>query len=267
MYKNIVIVIACSFLFNPYCFANEKIRYIKNAIPLKVRTNPEKNETIDSVIPGEKVEIVEAKIEENNFIYVKKTDGRIGWVGKKFFSKKSKKGYKLRSSPELKNDDSNKIDFVQPGEKLEYIYEKDGYSRVKTKTGKVGWILTKLLTVDQPKINKIKEDNKRLNSDLVLQITSLENLSKQHSELSDEYKELTAKYNNLAEEHKELTAKYNSLDKRYEELTAKYNSLGKKYEGRILISIIVIIGIPLIFYIMLRIVRYYKNNKKITTIR
>jgi len=233
MYKNIILIILIifSFIFNSNTFANNNVRYIKDIIPIKIRIFPEKNsEFIDEAIPGEQVEII--PIERNSFAYIKKSNGKIGWVHLEFFSKK-KTRYTIRSSPEIEK--FNGIGYIESGESFEFIFEKNGYTQIKTKNVKTGWVLTKLLTIDKPRVSVLEKENKSLQKELLDQVTSFENLNKRYSEC-------------------ENTKFDTEVEQKYKKLLIKY-------------YILIFIIILLILYLVLPYIKLkYRENKKITTI-
>ena len=116
------------------------------------------------------------------------------------------------------------IAMLKSGESLEMLDSKNGWSSVKTASGKQGWVLTRFITNKVPVsliVSKLKKQNKDLSE-------TLENLKKQNMALDEKAKQsktIEEAYYRLKKE----SANFLTLEKQYR----KTATLFKKQQARI----------------------------------
>ncbi len=116
------------------------------------------------------------------------------------------------------------IAMLKSGDSLEMLDSEDGWSNVKTSSGKEGWVLTRFITNKIPVsllVNKLKQQNKDLSE-------TLENLKKQKMSLDEKAKQsktIEEAYYRLKKE----SADFLTLEKQYRKTVALF----KKQQVRI----------------------------------
>ncbi len=116
------------------------------------------------------------------------------------------------------------IAMIKSGDSLEMLDSKDGWSNVKTFSGKVGWVLTRFITDKVPVsllVSKLKQQNKELSE-------SLENVKKTNLALDEKAKQsktIEVAYYRLKKE----SADFLTLEKKYRKTAALF----KKQQVRI----------------------------------
>ena len=116
------------------------------------------------------------------------------------------------------------IAMIKSGDSLEMLDSKDGWSNVKTFSGKVGWVLTRFITDKVPVsllVSKLKQQNKELSE-------SLENVKKTNLALDEKAKQsktIEEAYYRLKKE----SADFLTLEKKYRKTAALF----KKQQVRI----------------------------------
>ncbi len=116
------------------------------------------------------------------------------------------------------------IAMLKSGDSLEMLDSKDGWSSVKTASGKQGWVLTRFITNKVPVsllVNKLTQQNKDLSE-------TLENVKKQNMTLNEKAKQsktIKEAYYRLKKE----SADFLTLEKQYRKTAA----LSKKQQVRI----------------------------------
>ncbi len=134
----------------------------------------------------------------------------------------------LRSGPDM----SYKVIGLIASSELVTIIENDGdWTKVRDTNGKVGWVMTRFLTTDEPKINILTRLEKKYNklSDKVKQLDDEnKDLSKQNKILSDdlaahvkELKKVNKLYNDLLVE----SANYINLKMEHETQSSEFKRL------------------------------------------
>ena len=97
--------------------------------------------------------------EKGNWIRIKTSSGKIGYISKKKITTKklysTRKGYVsvingvyLRKT---KNDNGKKIIQMKPGEKVTIQNKENGWYKIKTSSGKLGYVRTKYISTKDPK--------------------------------------------------------------------------------------------------------------------
>ena len=122
----------------------------------------------------------------------------------------------MRTGPAV---DHKIVTMLQSGDALERIEESGGWSRVKTTSGKEGWVLTRFITADMPRIllvNRLKEKNLALSK-------NLERVKAENSRLLKERTELKAvekSYLRLKKQSADLL----TLEQKYKEATGQFKA-------------------------------------------
>jgi len=116
------------------------------------------------------------------------------------------------------------VAMLKSGDSLEMLDSKNGWSRVKTASGKLGWVLTRFITNKVPVsliVNKLKQQNKELSE-------TLKNLKMQNIALNEKAKQsktIEEAYHRL----KKKSADFFTLEKQYKKTAALF----KKQQVRI----------------------------------
>jgi len=137
-----------------------------------------------------------------------------------------------------KGTDHKIIEMVRSGQKVEIVEPGAGWTKIRLKDGKSGWVLTRLLTDEPPnsvRLEKLKREHEALLVRVKEPLTEIKNLEMESNQLKQKLAETENSLLDLSRSYEDLkkqSAGFSRLKANYQTTTAQLTEMRKK-NGRL----------------------------------